>query len=119
MTTALVIDNDSAIRQLLTMALEQGGVRVLTAASAKAADKILRHQNADVLLVDLNLGGGESGASMVDSWSAKGMLRPFIVVTGTPDHPSLKAMKDYSEFRGVVAKPFQVLDLVKQVKKIS
>ena len=118
MNAVLVIDNDPAIRELLTMAFEGEKVRVLAASSFVQADSILREEAVGVLLVDLHLGGGVSGATLVDSWAKEGMLCPFFVVTGTPHAPVLKSLEVFSEFQGIVPKPFKLFDLIEKVKQI-
>ncbi len=119
MVKALILDNDAAVRKLLQLALEQGGIQTFTARTLGEMETQMREDPADVFLVDLHLGGGTSGVSVVKSLDEKKLLRPFLIVTGTPDHPSLKEVQGFHAFRGIVAKPFSIVDLVEQVKNIQ
>ena len=51
--TVLVVDDDHAIREFLTMALEDEGYRVKTAASGREALDEVRRDPPDVILLDL------------------------------------------------------------------
>ena len=119
MVKVLILDNDAAVRKLLQLAFEQGGIQAFTARTLREMEMQMEEDPVDVFLVDLHLGGGTSGVSVVKSLNRKNLLRPFLMVTGTPDHPSLKEVHGFRAFRGIVAKPFSVMDLVQQVKNIQ
>jgi DNA-binding response OmpR family regulator len=107
----LVLDNDAALRELLRMALQRAGLAVVVAATAEACEPLLREGRADLLLLDLNLAGGDCGWRRVQEWSAADCLPPFFAVTGTPDDPRCEQMAGSEQFLGVIAKPFPVLEL--------
>jgi DNA-binding response OmpR family regulator len=55
--TLLVLEDDDGIRTALRMALEDEGYRVLDAASAEDALRLVAEHEVDLMLVDLMLGG--------------------------------------------------------------
>ncbi|MCH2112592.1 MAG: hypothetical protein MK213_07015 [Planctomycetes bacterium] len=112
----LILDNDQALRQLLELAMRQGGIQPITCALASEAEPLLQNGSIQFMLLDLNLAAGESGEVLAQSWHAAGCLPPFFMVTGTPDDPRLNCLEAFPEFRGVIAKPFSILELVEQVR---
>ncbi len=114
--TVLVLDNDPHVRQLLTLALERGGMRVLCCRSGEEARRTLCDRAVDFMILDLNLGGGDSGELLAAEWTAAGCAPPFFMLTGMPDDPRVGALEGLSPFRGVIAKPFSVVALVDRVR---
>ncbi len=119
MSQVLILDNDRAMREMLVLALRQGGLQPLAAATAEEAEQHLRAGHADQMLLDLNLGGGHSGVTLVQRWQGLGLLRPFLMLTGTPDDPALDALHACPGFAGVLAKPFAVDQLVERLKQLG
>jgi len=63
--SVLLVEDDKDARLLLTQTLEYYGARVLPAASAAEAVRILEQHHADVLLSDLRM-PGEDGFALID-----------------------------------------------------
>lgn len=59
----LVVDDDEKIRTLLTRYLENENLQVLAAESGTAMDRLLEHEGADLVVLDLML-PGEDGLSI-------------------------------------------------------
>lgn len=116
--TVLVLENDGSLRRLLELALRQAGLEVLCASSREEAAAALALAPIACLLVDLNLGGGGCGFELARTWRAAGILPPFLVVTGSPDDPRVERLGAMEGFRGAVAKPFGVPDLVRRVQDV-
>ena len=112
----LILDNDKAMRQLLALSVRREGCRAHTSANSDQAEAQLRQGGIDFLLLDLNLGGGGSGEKLAERWAQDNLLPPFYVVTGTPDDHRLATLEGLSQFRGVIAKPFPVLELCGKIK---
>lgn len=53
MATIVIIDDEESIRTVFQVALERAGYRVLTAESGKHGLRLLEHQKADLVLVDI------------------------------------------------------------------
>ena len=62
--TVLVVDDDQDSRELIRAVLQQHGARVVGAASTDEALKLLRAENADVLLSDVEM-PGEDGYALI------------------------------------------------------
>jgi DNA-binding response OmpR family regulator len=115
----LVLDNDRSMRGLLALALERGGHEVVQAGSVDEADAALAEApQVDGMLLDLHLGGGHSGVSVVARWSESKQLAPFLVVTGTPDDASLANLDGEPLFQGVLGKPFMIDELLSRVAEL-
>ena len=116
MNPVLVVDNDEALVRLLEMAFSRFEVPVCGTGDAAVAAEMLRRGAASALLLDVNLGAGQSGPELLVEWGGPGDLPPSWMVTGTPDDPRLEALEGIPGYRGVIAKPFRLLDLVSDVR---
>ncbi len=112
----LVLDNDSALGELLALAFQRGGLEPEVCRSSAEAEQALRGARADFLVLDLNLGGGDSGEQLAHRWSLEGLLPPFLMLTGTPLDPRLEQVRGLAQFRGVIAKPFSLLELAERIR---
>ena len=66
--TVLVIDDEDAIRTLLTDVLEEAGYRVLAASNGPGGLKILQSDaRVDLLITDVGLPGGVNGRQVADA----------------------------------------------------
>ena len=110
----LVVDNDPALCRLLEMAFARADLQVVAAERAEEAEAALAAEDCVALLLDLNLGGGASGAAFLSA-SRERALPPCWLVTGTPDDPRVAEAAGHPSLQRVVAKPFSVLDLVDEV----
>ncbi len=99
------------MRELIGLVLKRAGFMALPAGNLEAAEEWLESAQVDAMHLDLHLGGGNSGASVVERWRDKGCLVPFLVVTGTPDHPCLADLEGEALCGGAVAKPFSIEEL--------
>lgn len=57
MKTILVVDDDDAIRMLIEMELTEEGYRVLTAANAQDALKLVKSEQLDLVVLDIRMPG--------------------------------------------------------------
>jgi DNA-binding NtrC family response regulator len=111
----LVVDNDPALCRLLEMAFARADLQVVAASRAEEAEAVLAAGGVQAVLLDLNLGGGASGASVLRGREGEAALPPCWLVTGTPDDPRVAEAEGHPALRGVIAKPFSVLELVDEV----
>ena len=110
-----VVDNDPGMCQLMSMAFAQAGHAVIATGTPAIAEKALESGQCAALLMDFHLGAGESGGALVASWADRHGLPPTWIVTGTPDDPYLADMEATPGLKGVVSKPFAIMDLVAKV----
>lgn len=113
----LVVDNDPALCRLLEMAFARAGLEVVAAERAEQAEAALAAGGCAAMLLDLNLGGGTSGAGFLRALDGQA-LPPCWLVTGTPDDPRVADAAVHPALRRVVAKPFPVLELVDEVAAV-
>jgi len=107
----LILDNDHAMRDLLEVAVSRNVCVGRAVASSGEAEEILREGEVDFMLLDLNLGGGDSGEALAIDWAQREIMPPFFLVTGTPEDARLAALANLPLARGIIPKPFQVLEL--------
>jgi DNA-binding response OmpR family regulator len=109
--TALVVDDDAALRLLIRINLELDGFAVLEAATIAEADEAVLAARPDVVLLDVHLGGDESTPLL-------GRLReagiPVALVTGSVDVELYRESAD-----AVLAKPFAPEALVEVARRLA
>ncbi len=111
----VVLDNDRMMRDLLAMALQMQQLEVLPAGTVEEAEAAL--PEAQALLMDFHLGGGQDGAAVARRWASEGRLPPFWLVTGTPDDPAVQGLRELRQLQEVVGKPFSLLRLAGDVHR--
>lgn len=89
----LIIEDDEAVQSVLARGLKKVGHTVQVAACAEVAQELLKQQEYDVLLLDLQL-PGKDGLSFLEEIRQQGHQEPVIIITGYADTPSVvKATK--------------------------
>lgn len=116
MKKILVVDNDAGMRNLLAMAFRQHGLETFLTDSIQEAEAFLAEGSCGAILMDYHLGAGASGAQVLSRWQAAGDLPPFWLVTGTPEEAEKDGVQEIPGFKGTVAKPFSILDLIAAVQ---
>ncbi|MCE5279886.1 MAG: response regulator [Planctomycetaceae bacterium] len=101
--TVLVVDDEPALRDLLTDALDSENCRIITAASGREALQRAAIHPPDLIVADLNLGDC-TGLDVLDALDA-GV--PAVVITGRPD---AAAMTEASRRRPleIMSKPLDI-----------
>jgi CheY-like chemotaxis protein len=108
----LLVDDDSAVRELTASLLEEMGYVALKAGSGGAAlDLLDRHANVDLALLDFAM-PGMSGAELARQIEQKFPALPILFVTGYADK---SAFSDVNEER-IIKKPFVDDELTTKVK---
>lgn len=109
--SALVVDDDAAIRVLVRINLELEGFAVSEAATLAEAEAAIGRERPAVVLLDVHLGTEDTGGLLARLRSA-GI--PVAVVTGSAD------IEDYEDTAdGVLAKPFQPETLVELARRLA
>jgi DNA-binding response OmpR family regulator len=80
----LLVDDENAIRQMLTRLLSAEGYSVLPASNGTEAAEFASRADFDLVLLDLNM-PGQDGWDTFDQLSAQNPLRPVIVITARPN----------------------------------
>jgi DNA-binding response OmpR family regulator len=109
--TALVVDDDAALRMLMRVNLELDGFTVREAETLDDARRALVGGRPDVVLLDLHVGREDSGSLLVEL-RADGV--PVAIVTGSAD------LADYQDLAdGVLEKPFEPSSLVALARRLA
>jgi DNA-binding response OmpR family regulator len=109
--TALVVDDDGALRMLSRVNLELEGFVVREAANMAEAEEALAAERPDVVLLDVHL-GSESSAPLLERLRAAGI--PVALVTGSVDADEYRTRAD-----AVLAKPFAPAKLVEIARTLA
>jgi CheY-like chemotaxis protein len=118
--TALVVDDDEDICELIAMALTEAHAHVVTATSAECAIELLRTTRPSVIISDIGMPGrdGYQLIRMVRSRSAgDGGATPAIALTGhnrSQDH--VRAI--LAGFQVYLAKPIEAAVLVSSIQRL-
>jgi DNA-binding response OmpR family regulator len=108
--TALVVEDDEAVRALYVAAFRLRGFLVDEAEFAQVAIDRLSERRYDVLVVDLML-PIESGVYVVDKVRSLPPPRPEIIIITGADSSAVKAI-DRSLVRAILFKPINVKALI-------
>lgn len=109
--SALVVDDDAAIRVLVRINLELEGFAVSEAATLAEAAAALERERPAVVLLDIHLGTEDTSGLLAE---LRGVGIPVAVVTGSAD------IEDYEDAAdGVLAKPFEPDTLIALAHRLA
>jgi response regulator NasT len=110
----LVVDDDAVVRRLICRALEEEGLRVVSAANGQLAVERARHHRPALVVLDVTLPllSGDAVAAELRALLGDGL--PILVVTADV-HPAEKA-RALGAYAGM-SKPFDVDALVGAVRR--
>ena len=111
----LVVDDHPDIRQSLTVYLQRQGWRVLAAADAREADRLLARERIDLVVLDVMM-PGEDGLSLCRR-IAGAQTAPVILLTAM-DRSSDKLAGFDSGADDYVVKPFDPPELVARIRTV-
>lgn len=118
MTRILVVDDDPAIREMVTLVLMQGGFEVIEAASALEARQTISSRTPDLILLDWML-PGQSGYEFARSLRRDPSRKeiPIIMLTARDQEGDKVAALDAGA-DDYVAKPFSVSELLARIRAV-
>jgi two-component system, OmpR family, response regulator len=109
--TILVVDDDASLRLLCRVNLELDGYRVVEARRVAEAEEILAAGGVDLVLLDVHI-GVDDGIALMRSLRQREHTASVVLFTGSAQlDPETRAEAD-----GVVAKPFQLDELLDVVR---
>ncbi len=116
--TVLLIEDDEAVRDLISAMLRSLGYVALSACDAREAEAVLsRPKGVDLILSDVVLPGGVSGPDFVTSL-LPGNPKPAVVfMSGYPQSFLDKFTAQVSDDPGFLLKPFKREDLATALRK--
>jgi len=110
-TNILIVEDDPIIAMEIAYVLRSADYKVTGPAhSAVRAVDILAGNDIDFAILDINLGGGESGLEVAKLIQEKYQI-PYIFLTAFSDGHTLQAAQEYAPF-GYLVKPFQAPTLL-------
>src|SRR3954447_2310324 len=109
--TALVVEDDAALRMLVRVNLELEGFSVQEAATLEEAEAALARSRPDVVLLDVHLDGRET-FGLLARLRAQGI--PVALVTGSVD---IEEYRDAAD--AVLSKPFVPKALVAVARRLA
>jgi two-component system OmpR family response regulator len=109
--SALIVDDDAALRLLCRVNLELDGFLVREAATVAEADAAVVEERPDVVLLDVHL-GGERSHELLRRLREAGI--PVVLVTGSVDIADYRDMAD-----AVLGKPFVPEALVETARRLA
>ncbi len=116
----LVVDDDAALRELITLRLEANGFRVDTADSGENALARLAVSRPDAVLTDVQMSGMD-GMALFNAIRARDPALPVIVLTAHGTIPDAVAAMQQGLF-GYLTKPYDattLIDLLKRATRLS
>ena len=118
--TILVVDDDAALRELITLRLEANSFRVEAVDSGEAAMAQLALMRPDAVLTDMQLGGMD-GMALFRAIHARDPALPVIVLTAHGTIPDAVAATQQGLF-GYLTKPYDaptLIDLLKRATRLT
>ena len=112
--TILVVEDDTAVRDLVLRMLSEKGFEVLTANRAYDALQILKQRAVDLLFTDLILPGMDG----VDLAREARRLRPGLKVLFTTGYARLATTRDAIRHGRVLYKPLRETELVQALEQV-
>lgn len=108
----LIVDDEASIRDTLADLFEEGGTRVVVAATVEEAKAALARERLDLIVTDIRLGAKRDGGLQV--MAVAGMLAPDAVVVALTAFPD-EAVRRAAERLGAscyLTKPADLKELV-------
>ena len=113
----LVVEDDQAILEVVTIVLEGEGYSVFSADTEEDIYNILNKHQPDVMLLDIWLSGIDGGAIATKLKSNKQTSKlPIIVISANFETEKIAKQSGADDF---LLKPFNIDDLINVVKKHS
>jgi len=113
----LVVDDDAALRELITLRLEANGFKVETVDSGETALAQLARTRPDAVLTDMQMAGMD-GMALFRAIHARDPALPVIVLTAHGSIPDAVAATQQGLF-GYLTKPYDAPTLVDLLKRAT
>lgn len=111
----LVVDDDSALRELLQELLVGEGYDVFTAEDGASAYRHLRDPKCKGMLLDFHM-PGINGAELLMLMAADGVQTPVLLMTADPKFEE-DELKQFPNVRKLLRKPFYAEDVLSAIRQ--
>jgi DNA-binding response OmpR family regulator len=106
----LLVDDDHAVREMMTVTLEHKGFAVVAAANVTEALKLISTESFDVLITDLHMPNPSDGFAVITAMRHSQPKALTLLVSGYPDvKSSIDAI--LLEADEIIVKPFEIRKL--------
>lgn len=118
MPSVLVVEDESAIAELIAVNLRHNGFRPIWAMDSASAEREIQDALPDLILLDWML-PGESGLTLAKRWRADGRTQgvPIIMLTARGDEADRVAGLDAGA-DDYIAKPFSTKELLARIRAV-
>jgi len=114
MATIVLIDDDEQLRRLFQVALEGAGYRVLTAEDGKHGLRLLEHQEADLIVVEIFMPEMD-GLELIPRLRKTRPATKIIAISGGSDKGDCLDMAKHLGANATLKKPFSLQELLHAV----
>jgi two-component system, OmpR family, response regulator len=117
--TVLYVDDEADIRQIAQIALElNGSIKVITAQSGEEALEVARKERPELVLLDVMMPGIDGPATLKRMRTDSALARiPVVFITAKALPHEVAGLRELGSV-GVIAKPFDPMELENQVQAI-
>ncbi len=114
----LVVDDSHIVRRLVTQALEEAGVKVVTAENGRQALKCIAEQRPDLIISDLDM-PEMNGIDFCKTLHADPDLSviPLVIMSGNSDRSMMRRLLSLGA-AGYLVKPFNMEQIIITVEKL-
>lgn len=110
MKSILLVEDDPFIRDITSVKLSENGYAVQTASDGESALEIVKREQPDLVLLDLDL-PGMTGLAVLTELKADPLLKSIpVVIFSNNDNPEVKAAADKEGVAGFFVKATTVFD---------
>jgi DNA-binding NarL/FixJ family response regulator len=107
----LIVEDEIVIALLIEeIVMKTNNVKCVIVTNGKKAINAIIKSSFDLIIMDLNLGGGNDGVQIMQEAREQGVNTPFIVVSGNSEEATVKKVLDV-EPEGYLIKPVNSLEL--------
>jgi CheY-like chemotaxis protein len=111
--SVLLIEDEYELREILTLEMQEYGLKVSACESGNKAIEFLKRESIDLIISDIRMPDG-GGVHLLDTVRVeKKSLIPFIVISGYSDLPTEDAYAKGADL--VLGKPFKVGTLLDEI----
>ncbi|MGQ0646679.1 MAG: response regulator [Gemmatimonadaceae bacterium] len=116
--TALVVDDSTTMREMVSFSLKEAGFHTLTAGDGQQALDVLQGKNVDLIISDLNMPVMDGLTFIRHARSREDLKGVPILVLTTESQPHMKQQGKAAGATGWLVKPFNPEMLLKVVAKV-
>jgi two-component system chemotaxis response regulator CheY len=116
--TALIVDDSTSIRQMISFTLREAGFEVLEGVNGSEALAVLQAKRVDVIITDLNMPVMD-GLAFIRAARARTETKftPILMLT-TESHAEKRQAAKAAGATGWIVKPFQPTQLLQVIGKV-